>query len=205
VKAISLFSTIVLSVQLASAQGPTAVQEVAQPNINGSATGAELGSPLGQSFTSQSSSPLTGLFLASVDTASAADLSFQLWRTDAAGAALVGSPLASASITASQIALFAPTTGVGTPIYFPVTFDQPYAQTQGERLAFTISGGDAMKFYFGNGSGYRGGQLLGDPSRDLTFATIVPEPSTWILSALGLTLFVIIRHHRVSGQCCLNH
>lgn len=167
--------------------------DVQQPDINGSSTGAQLGSPFGQSFVASSTAPLYGIGLAAVGISSLRDLHFQLWRTDATGAALVGDPLASGNITAAEIASFAPGDVVATPIWFPVYFAQAYVQTPGERLAFTIEGGNEMEFYFGNGTTYIGGRLLGDPSRDLTFVTIVPEPSTFALIGIGLVTFAAAR------------
>jgi hypothetical protein len=168
------------------AEPPAIPTDVQQPGINGNATGAQLGSPFGQSFMASSASSLFGFGLAAVDTSNAQDLSFSLWHTDAAGSAIVGPPLASGNITAAEIQAFYQGPQPVTPVWFFAYFDQPYAQTVGERLAFTVEGGDAMRLYFANGSAYSGGSLLGDASKDITFVTIVPEPSSIGLLAVGL-------------------
>jgi hypothetical protein len=107
-----------------------------------------------------------------------------LYHSDTSGAALLGSPIATGTITAAQIDSYY--TGAATPLWFPVYFDQPYAQMPGEHLAFTIAGGGALNFYFALGSAYPGGRILTDGTKDLTFVTLVPEPGALSLLLIGI-------------------
>lgn len=83
-----------------------------------------------------------------------------------------------------------------TPLWFPVYFDQPYAQTPGELLAFTIEGGGSLNFYYASGSAYAGGRLLADGAKDLTFATLVPEPGAASLFLFAGSLLLLRRLKR---------
>ena len=163
--------------------------EVSQPNISGSGPASILGSPFGQSFIPTSLFSLIVVDLAVVDTNGVGDIQVSLYDSDASGAALVGSPITSGSITAAQILSYY--TAVATPLWFPVYFDQPYPQTPGEHLAFTITG-SSLDFYYGPGSSYPSGRLLGDATKDLTFNTVVvPEPaSVGLFFAAGLCFFL---------------
>jgi len=164
----------------ARAQG---IADVSQQNISGHAQALALGSPFGQSFVPNSLQPLVGVGLATVDGTGAGDIQVSLYRSDAAGSSLLGSPLASGSITVAQIESYR--SGVASPLWFPVYFDKPYGQTPGEHLAFTISGGGTLDFYYASGSAYAGGRLLADGTKDLTFATLIPEPGTASLFLAG--------------------
>jgi hypothetical protein len=161
--------------------------DVIQSNISGNSLASSLGNPFGQSFTAATLQLLYGVGLAVVDNSGAGDIRIFLYHTDSSGSALLGSPLASGTVTAAQINAFY--TPGATPLWFPVYFSQPYAQTPGENLAFTVTGGGSLHFYYAAGSSYSGGQLLGDPGKDLTFATLVPEPAPLFL---GLTASIFL-------------
>jgi hypothetical protein len=181
-----------LLIPRSAAEVPSTPADVQQPNISGNATGAQLGLPFGQSFTVGSLTPMYGFALALVNTQNANSLTYSLWHTDPSGLAISGQPLATGALSAAQVQAFEPQGGpVVTPIWIYARFDQPYAQTPGERLAFTVQGANAMSFYFANGSTYSGGSLLGDSSKDLTFATIIPEPSATALFITGFSTIVI--------------
>src|SRR5262245_12147654 len=119
--------------------------EISQPNISGSGPASILGSPFGQSFAPTSLFSLIGVDLAVVDTNGLGDIQVSLYHSDASGATLLGSPITSGTITATQILSYY--TGVATPLWFPVNFDQPYSQTPGEHLAFTLTG-SSLDFYY---------------------------------------------------------
>lgn len=157
--------------------------DVSQPFISGNAPASALGSPFGQSFVPTSLQSLIGIGLAVVNDIGVGDISISLYHASADGGTLLGGPITSGTITAAQISsYYVPVT---TPLWFPVFFDQPYAQSPGEHLAFTITGGGSLDFYYSNASGYFNGRLLGNSSLDLTFATLVPEPGTASLFLMG--------------------
>jgi hypothetical protein len=157
---------------------------VSQLNISGSAEASALGSPFGQSFVPTSLQPIIGVGLAVVDNAGVGDIQVSLYHADASGSALVGPPITSGIITAAQINSYY--TPAATPLWFPVYFTQPYAQTPGEPLAFMIQDGGSLDFYYASGSAYPAGRLLADGTKDLTFATLVPEPgAVWLLLFAG--------------------
>jgi len=181
----AVFFSLLLAELTVDAQIAT---NVSQLSISGSAEASALGSPFGQSFVPTSLQPIIGVGLAVVGNTGVGDIQLVLYHSDASGSALVGSPITTGIITAAQINSYY--TPGATPLWFPVYFDQPYAQTPGERLAFTIAGGGSLDFYYASGSAYSGGRLLADGSKDLTFATLVPEPGTVSLFLLvGSSLF----------------
>src|SRR5439155_22889614 len=140
------------------------VGDVSQLNISGNAPASVFGSPFGQSFVPTSLQPLIGVGLAVVNNAGAGDIQISLYHSDTSGPTLLTGPTVSGTITAAQIDSYY--TGVATPLWFPVYFDQPYAQTPGEHLAFTIAGGGALNFYYALGSSYSGGRVLADGTKD---------------------------------------
>jgi hypothetical protein len=187
-KFMAFFLAIFLVVTGSNAQ-PT---DVRQTDISGSAPASALGTPFGQSFVPTSLDPLFGVALATVDNVGAGDIHVSLWHSDASGKALVGSPITGGTITAAQINSFQ--TGVFTPLWFPIYFDQQYNQVPGEHLAFTLEGGGSLNFYFAASSSYKNGQLLGDAAKDLTFATVVvPEPGTAALLLVASSWLCIRR------------
>jgi hypothetical protein len=168
---------VFLSILLAEfTAAPQLATNVSQLNINGSAEASALGSPFGQSFVPTSLQPIIGVGLAVVNNSGVGSIQLSLYHSDATGSGLVGSPLTTGTITAAQINSYY--TPVVTPLWFPVYFDQPYAQTPGEHLAFTIEGGGSLDFYYASASAYSEGRLLADGTKDLTFAILVPEPGT---------------------------
>jgi hypothetical protein len=104
-----------------------------------------------------------------------------LYHSDSSGTALLGGPITSGRITTAQIDSYY--TGVVTPLWFPVYFDQPYAQTPGEHLAFTIEGGG----------------VLADGTKDLTFTTLVPEPGMLALYLVGACALLGWRFNRIES------
>jgi len=191
-KTLATFLFIRLVALAAYAQG---VGDVSQLNISGSAPASVFGSPFGQSFVPTSLQPLIGVGLAVVNNAGAGDIQISLYHSDPSGSTLLGGPIISGRITAAQIDSYY--TGVATPLWFPVYFDQPYAQTAGEHLAFTIEGGGALNFYYALGSSYSGGRVLADDTKDLTFTTLVPEPGTFSLFLVGAAGLFLWRFKRV--------
>ncbi len=169
--------------------------DVRQILINGNAPASALGSPFGQSFVPTVFNQLTGVVLATVDNTGVADIHVALWRSDASGSVLLGSPITSGTITAAEINSFY--TPAATPLYFPIYFDQSYSQTPGERLAFTIEGGVTLNFYYAVGSSYSNGRILGDASKDLLFATIVPEPGIITLLLIGVLFLFLLRFNKI--------
>jgi len=171
---------------------------VSQLSISGNAQASALGSPFGQSFVPTSPEPIIGVGLAVVGNTGVGDIQLSLYRSDESGSALVGSPITSGNITAAQLnSYYTPGT---TPLWFPVYFDQPYLPTPGERLAFTIAGGGSLDFYYASGVAYSGGRLLADGTKDLTFATLVPEPGTVPLCLLAGSTLVCRRLKRLVNK-----
>jgi hypothetical protein len=151
--------------------------DVVQGSISGNGTPADLGTPFGQTFRPTVSADLFGIGLGLVNVAQPSALTIDLFHTDGQGG-LIGSPLRSGSLSAEEVAAFGPQSGspIFTPVYVRVWFESAYAQSPGEQLAFTING-NPMSFYYGPGNSYAEGQMLGDPSKDLVFSTLlVPEP-----------------------------
>ncbi len=165
------------------------VADVIQANVSGNGTSAQLGSPFGQSFRPTSDQALSGIALALVNTESATDLTVSLFATDASGT-LIGNALTSGVISSAEIIAFGEP-GNFTPVWIPVLFQQPYQETPGERLAFVVNQ-NPMSFYYAAGTSYANGSLLGDPSKDLAFATlVVPEPSVTGLMGLAMGMGVV--------------
>jgi hypothetical protein len=169
------------------------VIDIGQSSISGNAPSSSLGSPFGQSFIPTLNAELTGIALALVNDTGASDLLISLYHTDSSGTELIGSPITTGFLTQASIhELYTPAV---TPFYLTFFFDTPYAQTPGEKLAFTVSD-SLLNFYYAPGSTYSGGSLLSDAGKDLTFATlVVPEPATSMLM-LPAVLPLIVRRRR---------
>ena len=193
-KMLATFLFLLLVGLAGHAQG---VGDVSQLNISGSAPASAFGSPFGQSFVPTSLQPLIGVGLAVVNNAGADDVQIALYHSDSSGTTLLGGPITSGRITAAQINSYY--TGVVTPLWFPVYFDQPYAQTPGEHLAFTIESGGALNFYYALGSAYSGGRVLADGTKDLTFTTLVPEPGMLALFLVGACALLGWRFKRIES------
>src|SRR6266496_1958375 len=89
-----------LSLTSSNAQGTI---DVSQHDISGSGLASALGSPFGQSFVPTSLAALLGVDLAVVDTNGVADVQVSLYHADASGSSLLGSPIATGTISAAQI------------------------------------------------------------------------------------------------------
>jgi hypothetical protein len=179
--------------------------DVAQGSISGNGTPADLGVPFGQTFRPTISADLFGIGLGLVNVGQPSALTIELFHTDGQGG-LIGSPLRSGSLSAEEVAAFGPQSGspIFTPVYVSVWFESSYAQSPGEQLAFTING-NPMSFYYGPGNSYPEGQMLGDPSKDLVFSTLlVPEPTpvTLLLSGLAVAgcLGFLRRRHPIQTR-----
>jgi hypothetical protein len=184
---------LLISLSTGYSQGTS---DVIQSNISGNNLASSLGNPFGQSFVPSSLQLLYGIGLAVVDNSGADDIQVFLYHTDSTGATLVGNFLASGKITAAQINAFY--TPGATPLWFPVYFNQPYTQTPGEKLAFTATGGGSLLFYYAAGSSYADGRMLGDAGKDLTFATLVPEPAFFSLG-LFASIALFAGHRKLKG------
>lgn len=187
-KAWITFLSLVLTILTSHAQGTV---DVSQSNVNGNAPASAFGLPFGQSFVPNSLQPIIGVALGVVDNVGVGDVQIALYHADASGSSVVGSPIANGVITAAQISSYY--TPAATPLWFPVYFDQAYAQSPGEHLAFTVTGGGTLNFYYANGNSYSGGRILTDGTKDLAFATLVPEPGVGVLGLSGAIGLFLLR------------
>lgn len=117
----------------------------------------DFGSGAGQSFTAQMDGLLTGIQIVIQNSSNPGTIEMYLWKTDTSGKP-VSPKLATGYLNKTQVTST-------TSTWYTISFDQPYAQSEGEQLAFTIflvtSGSSGWNDYgLANTDSYSGGCRL---------------------------------------------